>query len=46
MLEVSQVLECKQLHARGRSIRAIAKELGVSRNTVRGYLRGVTDHRT
>jgi len=40
MLEVSQVLECKQLHVQGRSIRAIAKELGVSRNTVRSYLRG------
>lgn len=40
MLEMSQVLECKQLHAQGRSIRAIAKELVVSRNTVRAYLRG------
>lgn len=40
MLEVSQVLECKQLRALGRSIRSIARELGVSRNTVRGYLRG------
>jgi|GEM_PF-4676364 len=40
MLEVSQVLECKQLHARGQSVRAISKSLGVSRNTVRGYLRG------
>ena len=40
MLEVSQVLECKQLRVQGRSIRAIAKSLGVSRNTVRGYLRG------
>ncbi len=40
MLEVSQVLECKQLHAQGRSIRSIAKELGVARNTVRDYLRG------
>lgn len=40
MIEMSQVLECKQLHAQGRSIRAIAKELGVSRNTVRGYMRG------
>ena len=40
MLEVSQVLECKQLHVQGRSIRSIARCLGVSRNTVRGYLRG------
>jgi len=28
------------LHARGQSVRAISKSLGVSRNTVRGYLRG------
>lgn len=40
MLEVSQVQECKAKFADGRSIRAIAKELGVSRNTVRAYLRG------
>jgi transposase len=40
MLEMSQVLECKQLHVQGRSIRAIAKKLGVSRNTVRVYVRG------
>jgi transposase len=40
MLEVSQVSECRQLQAQRRSIRAIAKELGVSRNTVRGYVRG------
>lgn len=40
MLEMSQVFECKQLHVQGRSIRAIAKELRISRNTVRGYLRG------
>ncbi|MBK6940940.1 MAG: IS21 family transposase [Planctomycetes bacterium] len=37
---MSQVLECKQLRAQGHSIRAIAKSLAVSRNTVRGYLRG------
>ncbi len=40
MIEVSQILKCKQLHARGTSIRAIAQELDVSRNTVRRYLRG------
>lgn len=40
MLEVSQVLKCKQLHAKGASIRAIAKELSISRNTVRRYIRG------
>ena len=40
MLEVSQVLKCKQLHARGASIRAIARDLDISRNTVRRYVRG------
>lgn len=40
MLEVSQVLKCKQLHAQGASIRAVARELSISRNTARRYLRG------
>jgi transposase len=40
MLEVDQVRECKQRHGRGMKIRAIARELGISRNTVRSYLRG------
>ena len=40
MIEVSQVLECKQLHGRGASIRSISRKLGISRNTVRRYLRG------
>jgi len=40
MIEVSQVLECKQLRSQGASIRAISKEVGISRNTVRRYLRG------
>lgn len=40
MIEVSQVQQCKQLDAQGASIRAIAAELGLSRNTVRRYLRG------
>jgi transposase len=40
MLEVDQVRECKQLFGRGMKIRAIARELGISRNTVRGYVRG------
>jgi transposase len=40
MIEVSQVLECKQLHVRGTSLREISRKLGISRNTVRRYLRG------
>lgn len=40
MLTVSKVLECKQLYGSGESIRSISERLGVSRNTVRGYLRG------
>jgi transposase len=40
MIEVSQVLKCKQLRSEGASIRAISKSLEVSRNTVRRYLRG------
>jgi len=40
MLEVSQILQCKQWAARGTSIREIARRLNVSRNTVRHYLRG------
>lgn len=40
MLEVSQVLECKQLSGQGVSIRKIARRLDLSRNTVRRYLRG------
>ena len=33
-------VDIKSMHRQGRSIRSIAKELGVSRNTVRRYLRG------
>ena len=40
MIEVSQVLECKQLHGQGASIREISQKVGISRNTVRRYLRG------
>lgn len=40
MIEVSQVLKCKQLRSQGASIRGISKTIGVSRNTVRRYLRG------
>jgi DNA-binding CsgD family transcriptional regulator len=32
MLEMDQVLECKQLSAAGHRIREIARKLGVSRN--------------
>ena len=41
MLEVNQVLECKQLFGRGVPIREISRRLEVSRNTVRRYVRGV-----
>ena len=40
MLKMDQVVKCKQLRARGMGIRAIARELEISRNTVRDYLRG------
>jgi len=40
MLEVDQVRQCKQLSAQGIGIRGVARKLGISRNTVRGYLRG------
>lgn len=40
MLEVDQVRQCKQLSAQGMGVRAVARKLGVSRNTVRAYLRG------
>ncbi len=40
MLEMDQVLECKQLSSAGHGIRWIAKSLGISRNTVRAYVRG------
>ena len=41
MIEVNQVLECKQMEAGGESIREISRRLEISRNTVRRYLRGV-----
>lgn len=40
MLEVSQVLQFKQLAGQGVPIREISRQLQVSRNTVRRYLRG------
>jgi transposase len=40
VIEMSQVLECKQLHGKGVPIREICRRTALSRNTVRGYLRG------
>ncbi len=40
MLTKEAIVEIKILSRRGLSVRAIAKELGISRNTVRKYLRG------
>ena len=40
MLTEEKVLEIRILSRRGLSIRGIARELGISRNTVRKYLRG------
>ena len=39
MLREEEVMEISILHRQGRSIRGIARELGISRNTVRYYLR-------
>jgi len=36
-------MEIKVLHKRGRSIRAIARELGNSRNTVRSHLKAKSE---
>ena len=41
MLTQELLVEIHVLHRQGRSIRQIAKTLGVSRNTVRHYLRDV-----
>ena len=38
MLKVGQVKEIYEMKGEGRSIRRIADELGVARNSVRGYL--------
>jgi transposase len=40
MLDVDQIVEMKQLSSQGMSIRKIARQLKVSRNAVRRYLRG------
>lgn len=42
MLDVEQILEIKQLRGQGVPIRQIAKQLDMSRNAVRRYLRGAT----
>lgn len=42
MLDVEQILEIKQMRVQGVPIRRIAKQLGMSRNAVRRYLRGAT----
>lgn len=42
MLTQETLVDIHVLHRQGNSIRAIAKELGVSRNTVRRYLRDLT----
>lgn len=40
MIEVDQSRDCKRLSGKGLGTRAIAKELGISRNTVKAHLRG------
>ncbi len=40
MLTKEAIMEIKILARQGLSIRAIGRELGISRNTVRKYLRG------
>ena len=37
---MDQIRDCKRLHASGMSIRRVSRELQISRNTVRNYLRG------
>lgn len=43
MLKREGVMEIRILHKQGHSIRAIARQLGVSRNTVRQYLRDAAE---
>jgi len=45
MLKREGVMEIRILHKQGHSIRAIARQLGMSRNTVRQYLRDATEPR-
>lgn len=42
MLTQEKLVEIHVLHRQGRSVRAIARSLGLSRNTVRRYLRDLT----
>lgn len=42
MLTQENVVEIHVLHRQGKSIREIARELDVSRNTVERYLRGLS----
>lgn len=37
---MDQVRECKRLYAQGTSIRRIARNTGIARNTVRRYIHG------
>jgi len=40
VIEMSLVLECRQLHGKDVRVREICRRAGLSRSTVRGYLRG------
>lgn len=44
MVTFETVMEIKILHKQGMSSRAIARELGISRNTVKRYLQAVLIH--
>ena len=45
MLNQEQAVEVRVMHRQGQSVRAIAKEVGCSRNTVRRYLRDASAKR-
>lgn len=44
MVTFETVMEIKILHKQGMSSRAIARELGISRNTVKRYLQAKSGH--
>lgn len=46
MITFESRMEIKVLHKRGMSIRAIARELGISRNTVRSHLKAKSEKRS